>query len=57
MTLDSIVQKFTAELKTNLTENLDLDKYLEQLYFIQNGNLLIKKDDKIKIPGKFNIDH
>ena len=57
LTLDNIVQLFQNELKSNLTPNLDLSKYLEQLYFVQNGDLLMKKDAKIKIPGKFNLDH
>jgi len=57
MTLDNIVQKFSPELKTNLTDKLDLNLYLEQLYFVQNGTQLIKKDAKIKYPGKYNLDH
>ena len=57
MTIDDIVQKFQSELKSTLTEKLDLDLYHEQLYFIQNGNSLIKKEAKIKYPGKYNLDH
>ena len=44
-------------MRSNLTEQLDLDRYHEQLYFVQNGDSLITKDAKIKYSGKYNIDH